>query len=293
MNPYDRCCDGLARNLIQHAARKAPPSLSERLGEEWLADLTARPGAFSQLCFALGCYWATTVIAHEFAAPVRAAAAVSGSKTTVLDHTGPGESFSRRTTVILAIVAFHVLVVCILATAIERPKGFKPTTDRIRAEVLPQPRRTPTSLPTNPPLRGFQPEISPPRWTETPTDPPATVRTSDSDAPPPGTAGPPLPRPVSRVLGGPGEGFPNTNDFYPEASRRLGEKGIATVNVCVDGSGRLIGQPAIAQSSGSVRLDEGARRLAQAGSGHYRATTEDGRPVSACYPFRVRFQLRD
>jgi TonB family protein len=97
---------------------------------------------------------------------------------------------------------------------------------------------------------------------------------------------------VNRVLGGPGAGFPNTDDFYPEASRRLGEKGITTVGVCVDGAGRLVGKPTVEQSSGSVRLDEGAVRLAKAGSGHYRATTEDGHPVSACYPLRVRFQLR-
>ena len=33
--------EGLARWLIQHSARTAPPSLSERLEEEWLADLEA------------------------------------------------------------------------------------------------------------------------------------------------------------------------------------------------------------------------------------------------------------
>ena len=111
--------------------------------------------------------------------------------------------------------------------------------------------------------------------------------------PPIQAADPPLPGPVNRVLGGPGAGFPNTDDFYPESARRIGERGISTVNVCVDGAGRLIGKPTIARSSGSARLDEGALKLATAGSGHYRATTEDGRPVSACYPYRVRFQLKD
>jgi hypothetical protein len=49
----------------------------------------------------------------------------------------------------------------------------------------------------------------------------------------------------------------------------------------------------IAQSSASARLDEGALKLARAGSGHYRATTEGGRAVSACYAFRIRFEFRD
>jgi TonB family protein len=65
------------------------------------------------------------------------------------------------------------------------------------------------------------------------------------------------------------------------------------VQVCVDANGRLTSQPAITQSSGSARLDEGALTLARAGSGHYRATTEDGRAVSSCFPFRIRFEFRD
>jgi len=33
-------------------------------------------------------------------------------------------------------------------------------------------------------------------------------------------------------------------------------------------------------------------QLARAGSGHYRATTEDGQPVNSCYPLGIRFQLK-
>ena len=47
------------------------------------------------------------------------------------------------------------------------------------------------------------------------------------------------------------------------------------------------------EGTGSARLDEGALKLARAGSGHYRATTEDGRPVNSCYPFRIRFQIKN
>jgi TonB family protein len=80
---------------------------------------------------------------------------------------------------------------------------------------------------------------------------------------------------------------------YPPAPIRMGEKGIAAVRVCVDGNGRLSADPTIARSSGSAMLDEGAVRLAKAGSGHYRATTEDGRPVSSCFPFLIRFDFID
>ena len=92
-------------------------------------------------------------------------------------------------------------------------------------------------------------------------------------------------------MGGPGKGFPNTEDYYPPAARRLNETGTATIRVCVNSMGRLTGEPSVAQSSGSVRLDNGALKLARAGSGHYGATTEDGRAVDSCYPFRITFAL--
>jgi TonB family protein len=94
------------------------------------------------------------------------------------------------------------------------------------------------------------------------------------------------------LVGGPGTGFPETADFYPSPSISLGEEGMTTVNVCVDRKGRLTSEPTAMKGSGSVRLDEAALKLARAGSGHFRATTEDGQPVNSCYPFAVRFQLK-
>jgi TonB family protein len=95
------------------------------------------------------------------------------------------------------------------------------------------------------------------------------------------------------VTGGPRAGFPNTDDYYPPEARRLDETGTSVVSVCVDPRGRLTAAPALVTSSGVGQIDEGALRLAKAGSGHYRPTTEDGRPVSSCYSFRVRFELQD
>jgi TonB family protein len=97
---------------------------------------------------------------------------------------------------------------------------------------------------------------------------------------------------VRRVAGGPGAGFPETADFYPSLSIHLGEEGMSTVRVCVDLKGKLTSSPTTVKSSGSTRLDEGALNLARAGSGHYRATTEDGQPVDSCYPLGIRFQLK-
>jgi len=65
------------------------------------------------------------------------------------------------------------------------------------------------------------------------------------------------------------------------------------VNVCVDEHGRLTSDPTTVQGTGYTQLDEGALKLARAGSGHYRASTLDGRPVKSCYPLRIRFQLKN
>jgi TonB family protein len=106
--------------------------------------------------------------------------------------------------------------------------------------------------------------------------------------------GGPVPQPtvVNRVMGGPGKNFPNTDDYYPPAMIRQGVTGSTTVRVCTDDRGRLTGDPTLVQTSGSAGLDQGALKLARAGSGHYRASTEDGRAVSSCYPFRVTFAMR-
>ena len=55
----------IARGLIRSAATCAPETLSERLIEEWTADLAVQRGSLVRLRFAMGCYWAARVIAQE------------------------------------------------------------------------------------------------------------------------------------------------------------------------------------------------------------------------------------
>jgi periplasmic protein TonB len=279
--------EGVVRGLIQHAARAAPPSLSERLEEEWLADLAGRRGALARLHFALGCCRATRVIALDLAAPVRTAAGSSAAKTAAL-FAEPGASIlSRRATVFVLIGVLHTLVILGLASGMTREvfEAIPPLQVTLVPKAAPRSAPPPPSAPT---LAQFVPEVPLTPWTgDFPAD--AITVPAAAGAPPLGAA---TPRQVNRLAGGPGRGFPNTEDYYPEAARRLGEQGLATVRVCVDGAGRLTADPVIARSTGSARLDAGAVRLARAGSGHYQPTTEDGRPVSACYAFAVRFELK-
>ncbi len=282
--------EGFARWLIQHTARNAPPSLSQRLEEEWLADLAAQHGPMARLRFGLGCCWATRVITHEhYAAKVPATSSVTGHKTMTAYAQHDSSFFSRRTTTFLLIVCLHAVLIYGFATGLAHPM----------IEVIPPPMQA--VFPPDPRTRNEPPPLPPqpqfsPRRVEVP-DPLIPL-----DAAPDTTTIPPQeqllspptpPKVVNRVLGGPGTGFPNTDDYYPSVARRTGEKGTATVRVCVDDKGRLTAHPTLAQSSGSASIDEGALKLAQAGSGRYRATTEDGRPVSSCYVFRIKFELTD
>jgi periplasmic protein TonB len=287
------CLEVLARWLIQHAARNAPSSLAQRLEEEWLADLESRRGAIARLRLGVGCCWARRVITQEFcAAKLPAAATVAGVLATSGRVRQPFPS--RRVISLLLIVGLHAALIYALATGL----AHRTSTENqwMTGGVLPEPPRSHEPLP--PPPR--QPTFSHPRIDipipEVPIDVPP-------DPDPLRGSTPLVENPVllpaatevieSRVPGGPGGTFPNTDDFYPSTAKRMGEKGTAAVRVCVDEMGRLTAIPTIAQSSGVASLDEGALQLARAGSGHYRPTTEGGRPVSSCYSFRIRFDLKD
>jgi periplasmic protein TonB len=279
----------VSRWLVQRAARNSPAALADRLEEEWLADLAAQGGALSRLAFAIGCCWAKRVIARDYlasGAPASSAAAEDG--TIVVGQYGPAY-FSRRTTIFLSILCLHALVIYGFATGLARTV-IRAIPGPMQATIVNQPR---AHEPPPPPIESRLQIPTPIISIVAPTFefPPVSITDTFIPHPPPRQLPTTPPKVVSRILGGPGAGFPNTADYYPLASRRLGEMGVATVRVCVDGRGQLTSAPTIAHSSSSARLDEAALQLAQAGSGHYRSTTEDGMPVTYCYPFRIRFEL--
>ena len=285
---------GLARSMIRSAAQKAPSHLAERLEEEWLADLLVQRGRWAQLRFALGCYWATEVITHEFPAPSALTSPASASHALNLFAHHDANFLSGRVSLVVAILGLHALAIYGFAV------GFGHTLidnipAPIRGVLVPKERPLPAVLPTPPPVafrdHRFELPVPPRDPINFPKD---TFEARDAVAPASQVLPPTAPlRHAVRVMGGPGAGFPVTDDFYPEASRRNGERGVATVRVCVDSTGRLTGMPTIAQSSGSTLLDEGALKLAKAASGHYRPTTEDRLAISDCYSYRIRFELRD
>jgi TonB family protein len=289
--------DGFARSLIQHSARNAPPSLSERLEEEWLADFEGRSGRMARLRFGVGCCWATRVIAHEYLEPkvVAAAAGTATGSKVMIAHAQDSFSFlSRRTTAVALIVGLHAVIIYGFATGLVHT-AIRDIVQPMVTTVIPfqpKPEEPPPLLP--PTLEQHPIQIA---RSEIPIDVVIDkvgvqdLTTDDVLDHSPVILTPTTPTTVV-VLGGPGKAFPNTDDYYPPAEIRAGRQGTTAVQVCTDDKGRLTAAPTIAQTSGSAGLDEGALKLAKAGSGHYRAATQDGRAVGSCYGFRIKFYLK-
>jgi protein TonB len=231
------------------------------------------------------------MIARDHGAVALAAAAGSGSPPQGIAWRWGPWALPRRSLVLIVIVVLHGALILGLANGLARVVAgvVDPHTT---ATVIERPTPLDHPVPVPEPTLGPHtiPEVPIPDYPLAGSDDPdgglSAPRAAQPTAPAEGSASI-----VHRVAGGPARGFPRTQDYYPPAAIRAEEQGGATVNVCVDAAGRLTGAPSLVQSSGSTRLDEGALRLAQAGSGHYRPTTEDGRPVSACYPFRITFTL--
>jgi TonB family protein len=286
--------DTLARSLVRRAARKAPPGLTDRLEEEWLADLAVRRTAFARIRFGLGCCWATRVIARDFGVAAAATAGPASGQRLLLAVGGHDFSrFSRRTTAMIAIVCLHAVIFYFylndFTRSVPASQAGPLVGDFIREPVREHLR-----------IRLSAPTLLSLALTSVPTPDPQIKFPFDPKTITVGHSPGPLhalhfaaAKASELLAGGPGAGFPHTGDYYPAVARRLGESGTAAVRVCVDPNGRLTANPTLLQSSGSAPIDQGALNLARAGSGHYRPTTQNGQPVSACYAFRIRFQLDD
>jgi periplasmic protein TonB len=204
--------------------------------------------------------------------------------------------FTRRTIVLFAIIALHVFIAWALATGLAR-RAIELVAPPIQTEVVEEVQKKDEPPPPPPPQMERPPvEIPPPDVAiEVPQETQTTAIVDVTDKPVP-HAPPPPPAPVAKkvqVAPKPGKGFPSSEDYYPPASKRLGEEGSANIHVCVGPNGKLTEDPTLAQTSGSARLDDGALKLAKAASGHYTPGTEDGQATAMCTVFKIKFELRN
>jgi periplasmic protein TonB len=200
--------------------------------------------------------------------------------------------FSRRAIVLLAIIVLHIFLAWAFATGLAR-KAIQLVAPPIQTDIIEEVEQRDTPPPPPPPEFERPPvEVPPPEVSiDIPVDTQQSTAITDVTDRPVPMAPPPPPPPKAVKKPGIGKNFPNSEDYYPAASKRLGEEGSPTVKVCVGPSGKLSEEPSIAQSSGSARLDEGAIKLAKAG--RYTAGSIDGQPSTDCFSFRVKFELKN
>lgn len=198
--------------------------------------------------------------------------------------------FTRRTIVLFAIIAIHVFIAWVLATGLAT-RAIQLVAPPIQTEIVQQNKQQLKPPPPPPPqLQQQQVQVPPPvvniqipaaEQTHAITVVKRVVR-----------AAPAAPVQVTGLQAIQND-FPSTDQYYPDASRRLGEQGTALVKLCIGAGGRVVGDPSVERSSGSSRLDEAAVRYAKATSGHFRPATRNGVAFTQCVSLPIKFQLTD
>src|SRR6185503_2837138 len=207
-------------------------------------------------------------------------------------HVRHDEKFAtRRATVFAIILGLHVLVLWVVASGLAR-RIVETVAPPIQTDIIEEVQERDTPPPPPPPEFERPPvEVPPPDVAiDIPVETQSTAITDVTDRPVP-MAPPPPPAPKNVKKASLGKNFPNSEDYYPAAAKRLGEEGSPTVKVCIGPNGKLTEEPTIAASSGNARLDEGAIKLAKAG--RYVAGSVDGVPSTDCLSFRVKFELKN
>ena len=199
------------------------------------------------------------------------------------------EFFTRRTAVLAAIIALHVFILYALATGLAR-RAIEVLAPPIQTDIV-QEEKT-KAEPPPPELRKEVVEVPPPDINiAMPEVGPSTTAITARVAEAPKAAAPVAKAAIAATAVGLGKGFPNVDDFYPDASRRLGEEGLTVVDICVGPDGKLTEAPKVGKTSGHERLDQAALKVAQMGSGRFKPATEEGKPISKCTQLPIRFKL--
>jgi protein TonB len=199
--------------------------------------------------------------------------------------------FTRRTAVFALIIALHLFILWAFATGLAR-KAIEVLAPPIQTDIVQEEKQKNEPPPPPPPemkkqvVEGPPPDINIAMPEVGPSTSAITARVAQ-----------PTPAPVAKAAVaatavGLGKGFPNVDDYYPDASRRLGEEGLTVVDVCVGPDGKLTEPPKVNKSSGHERLDQAAVKVATVGSGRFKPATEEGKPVTKCTQLPIRFKLR-
>jgi periplasmic protein TonB len=198
--------------------------------------------------------------------------------------------FTRRGVVVGAILLLHLFILWALVTGLAS-RAIEALAPPVQAVFQPEDVKNTPPPPPPPPTFERPPVEIPP--TDTIVEVPQAVATtaiSNTTTHPVAAAA--VAKAVARTPAGTGKNFPPSDEYYPPASQRLEEQGVAVVNICVGPDNRLTAPTSIEKTSGFPRLDEAALKYTNAASGKYKAATEDGKPIPSCFKLAIRFQLK-
>lgn len=201
---------------------------------------------------------------------------------------------SRRGIAFIAMVLLHILLIWGLKSGFAM-KVIDTLAPPIVTEIIEEKQEDDTPPPPPPPKMDLPPVEVPPPVVDinVPVETNTTALSNVTDKPLPP---PPPPRPVEApkniVSAGlrKGASQPDSEEYYPPSSKRLGEQGNVVVKSCLDDKAKIT-DVTVQESSNFPKLDEAATKYARAL--RYQAATENGKPVAGCFAFRVRFQLKD
>ena len=202
---------------------------------------------------------------------------------------------SRRTGVLVGIIAFHILLLYGLVSGLARKVVEVVAADlqtELIEEIKPEDKPPPPPPPQmeRPPVQVPPPDVVIDIPMETNTT--AISNVTDRPVPPPPPVAAPVERKVVRV---PPKldvrRSPSTDEFYPASARRAEIEGVTTVRACVGPDGRVAGDPTGTNRSGTAALDEAAVKWARRARGA--PGPEAGNPVTMCSSLPVRFKLTD
>jgi protein TonB len=192
---------------------------------------------------------------------------------------------------LVAVIILHIFVGWAFYTGLAG-KLIQKVIPPVEIAQIDKPKEVDKPPPPPPKLDEIKPFVPPPEFVDIQapqqqtTAITQTTQTVQKAAP---VAAPAPVRNVVRASIDPKHPFPNTEDYYPDASRRAGEEGRCTVEFTVGADGK-ISNPSVVATSNFPRLDEACVKLVKAGP-RMKPATDDGKPIESKLSVPIVFKL--
>ncbi len=191
---------------------------------------------------------------------------------------------------LIAVIILHIFVGWAFYTGLAG-KLMQKVVPPVEIAQIDKPKEVDKPPPPPPKLEEIKPFVPPPEFVDIQAPQQQTNAISQTTqvqhvaAP---TAPPPVQHQMTRAGPDPRHPFPNSEDYYPDASKRAGEEGrcIVELSVAVDGK---VADAKIQQSSGFPRLDEACLKLVH--NGRLKPATEDGKPIASNVSIPIVWKL--